>query len=258
MVALRPGDQLVGKINDALRRAPRVRQGLGGHVQLFEKAAQVFGTGRGKGLVDGLVWVAHPHPVAIRTSQQAQQFFLQPAAVLGFIFQDIGPAGVQAVAEKRIRLQRLQSQPDQVIKIHRPAIAERALVVGIDGAPHLGQWQRRRRLVQLLAQGAGRELQVFGIADHIEGDPFDRVRQLFPPDPIRLVFRDLRVQKAVQIARVVAQPGQGGGLTNSLGLPLVDDVELLAQPHQRRALPDNVVAEAVQGAHAIANGQQPI
>ena len=63
----RPADQLVRQPDDRPPRPPRVRQVVLG-VRLRQEGAQVFRMGRREGLVDRLIWIPYPHPVAVRSN----------------------------------------------------------------------------------------------------------------------------------------------------------------------------------------------
>ena len=112
-----------------------------GHAQLRlrNKIAQVFGIGGGEGLVDGLVRVSHPHPVAGPGRQQAQHLFLDQGAVLGLILQDIGPAVLQVRQIAGVRSQQPVCIEHQVRKIHGGIVPQLGLIKAVDVADHLQQ-----------------------------------------------------------------------------------------------------------------------
>ena len=82
---------------------------------------------RGEGGVDRLIGIAHAHPVAF-LGQQAQNLFLQETGVLRLVFEDVRPAGAQAIEQVLIGLQAQQGEADQIVEVEAAAIAQAAFV----------------------------------------------------------------------------------------------------------------------------------
>ena len=110
-----------------------------------QEVAQEARAGGGETLEDGLVRIADAHPIAVRAGEEAQNGLLEVAAILCLVLEDVGPAVPQAHEIVGIRFERQQGEPDEVLEIHRAAIAEGMLVVGIDG---LTERQERGRLLE--------------------------------------------------------------------------------------------------------------
>jgi len=150
--------------------------------------------------------------------------------------------------------QGVQRQPHQVIEIHRAAIGQAALVVGVDADREARQveapfrWQQREQIVW-------RPAQVFGLLDEIAGQ--------LGQDFLKATPRPTGVNLWVKVlGQGVAPFGQALGdniALNLLRLFLVEDDEVVGQPDKRRALVHNVAGQAVQSAHPVADvPDQPV
>ncbi len=183
---------------------------------------------------------------------------MQATAILRLVFEDVGPALAQPRQERRIEAQRLQRQADEVVEVHRAAIGQRALVVGVDRVAHFEQRQRFGELVQPVAQVGRRELQVFGLLDEAGRQPGDVILPAPTAHALRAGFVQLGREDGVQAVRMTADPGLGRVLQDLRRRALVDDLEIVGEAGQRRTLAHDVVRQAVQRAHPVADvGQQP-
>src|SRR4030095_11210594 len=93
-----------------------------------------------KGLVDCLVRVSDANPVSVFTRKLAKNLLLQPTAVLGLVFKDVGPAILQALEKFLIRINRLQREPNQIIKINRAPVFQTTFVGVINAQAHFSHW----------------------------------------------------------------------------------------------------------------------
>ena len=111
---------------------------------------------------------------------------------------------------------------------------------------------------QPLQQHLGRELQVLGPLDKGRA-PRSRTRggQLAALDPLGAVSLQVEGEIGLGNVGVGAEPGFDRILAHGIGLALVDDAEIVGKAHQAGPLADDVVGQAVQGAHPVAKvGQQ--
>ena len=207
MIPLRPVNQIVGQVDDALGRTARIGQLTPRDVRFFQEVTQELGAGCGEGLVDGLVGVADAHPVAVGSDQQPQDFLLQPAAILRLVLQYEGPAIAQPLQVLRVQLQGLQRQADEVIEIHSATIDQGALIVGVDGPTHLRQGKRLRQSVQHRAQLGRSDLRILGLPDEAEGNGAHQARPLIAAHPIPFPLFQIKGQEIVGTVGVAAQPG---------------------------------------------------
>ena len=214
MLSLRPIHQVIGQVDDALGRPARVRQLLALHASPGDESAQILRVGSGKGLINRLVGIAHPHPVTARSGEQPEDLFLEQAAILRLILQDVRPTITQALEQPLIQLEGIQGQPDQVIEIHRSAIDQRSLVIAVDLPAHLcqGQWEGKFR--QALSQFFGGETLILGVADETQPDIPDQIRQVLAIHPGNTVLIQVGIEIASQLIQVAVQPGLRGLLAN--------------------------------------------
>ncbi len=84
----------------------------------------------------------------------------------------------------------------------------------------------------------------------------DQRQQWVAAHPILFAALDLGRDEVLQRKGMAAQPGRGCLVQHLAGRALVDDLEVVGQPHQRRPLAHDVVGQAVQGAHPVAHVRQ--
>ena len=142
--------------------------------------------GSGERLVDGLVGIAHAHPVPAGAGEQPQDLLLKPAAILGLVLQDKRPAIAQPLQELPVQLQRPQRQADEVIEVDRATIGQRPLIIGVDSAAHLGQRERQQKPVQSIDELGRRPLEVLGLADEAARDVGRHTGPLATAHPLAL------------------------------------------------------------------------
>ena len=106
-----------------------------------DELAQVLGVGGGEGFENRLIGIADAHPVAALPRQRPQDLFLQPRAVLRLILQDVDPLALQRSQIIRLFAQHFQRQADQVLKIDRPTISQRAVIIDVNLGADLCQRQ---------------------------------------------------------------------------------------------------------------------
>jgi len=253
-----PIDQQIGKADDAVRRAPRVGERQGGNTLFPEKLAQMARVSRGKCLEDRLVWIAHAHPVTPGPSQQAQDFLLQPAGVLRFILQHIGPPVAQALQVIPIGLQSLQRKADQVIVIECRASREASFVVGIDLDAHLEERGNLMQDVQFCRQLVGRQLHILGQADEAVGNVPHQLRPSLALDPLdaTLLVGKAGINERRCRIGVRGDPFQHRGLQNLLGFLLVGYAKVLCQAQQARSFAHDVVSQPVKRSHPVADARE--
>ncbi len=263
----RPVHQVVGQFDDRRLRATRVGHGMRDHTALFQEVTEKVRVGGGKSLIDGLVGIADAHPVApspsargrraVRTGQQAQDLFLEFAAVLCLVFQDKRPAVAQASQEFFVQTQGHQRQPDQIVKVYAAAIGQAALIVGIDFKSHAHQRQFAGRLAQTEAEGVGVEFHVFGPPDKGSGHVLHQPGPLSALYPLTPWAFQVVSQVAVGQLGMAPHPCFDGVGEDLLRFPLVHDGKVVSQAQQARSLAHDVVGQAVERPHAVANaGQQ--
>ena len=54
----------------------------------------------------------------MRRREQRQHLFLEQAAVLGLVFEDVGPLGLQTGQEIVVGFEGLQGKHDQIVEVH--------------------------------------------------------------------------------------------------------------------------------------------
>ena len=250
-VLQRPVDEPVGEADYGRSTAAAVGHGMRLHVRLLQKIAQVARTGRREGLVNRLVGVADARPVALRAGQQAQDALLQPAAVLGLVLENPGPAPLQPRQVVRVALQDAQRQADEVREVDAAAIAQAVLVTCVNLLADLCQGQGIALISQQRVQIINVGFNVLRLADVAPG----HVAQQGRPVPLAHVAALLQgfVDPALFRARVAAQPAIHRFLQDVLRLALVDNAEVVRQTRQAGPLLHDVVGQAMQGAHAIAH-----
>ena len=153
-----------------------------------------------------------------------------------------------------IRLQRLQGQQDQVIKIDCPAQGQAALIIGIHLQPDFEQGPCPALLLQCLPQFVRLGAQLFGHADQIIGD-FAHIILHVAADALKLL-QVFGLDQRPQGVGVVVEKFAGGIFFDLARRVVVDDVEIFAQPDQAGAFAHDVMRQPVQGAHAIADARQ--
>lgn len=150
--------------------------------------------------------------------------------------------------------EQVEGETDEIVEVHRAAVGEGALVIGIDLKSHRGQWKGSRRTVQEVADFVRGETVVFGGTDEGHGDVRHQVGQLLAADPVTFALVHIGKEIVVQIGGVALQPGVGGFLADEVGFALVNDAEAVLQPGRGRFFADDVVRQPVQGADAVAEG----
>ena len=181
---------------------------------------------------------------------------------------------MQALEIFAVELERLQGQPDQVVIIHRTAVGERALVVGVDGEAQVEQGPgtrdqgsgvrgqgihfraKPRQAVDAFPQQRRGELQVLGQADEVAAQGGDQLGPMVAAHPVAFALVQVGVQPLIGGVRVRGDPGLGGFLQDPRGVALVHDAEIVRQPHQIGPLPHDVVGQPVQRAHPVADVRQ--
>jgi hypothetical protein len=220
--------------------------------------AKIAGVGAGKGGIDRLVGVTHPHPVLGAGGQQPQHPLLHQARVLRLILQHKWPAFLQPQQIALVALQRPQRQHDQVVEVHAATDGQAALVVAVDLHGKVEQRPTPARLVQRLP-GIGRiPAQLLDEADgnlrQLNGVLFHSVLQERGAE----LGDKLRRHVSPKGVGLGAQKGAHGVPLDLVGRAVIDDGELLAEPHQPRPLAHDVVGQPVQRAHPVADaGQEP-
>jgi len=119
-------------MDNALRGATRIGKVPGNHAGFLAKINQIFGIGGCECFIDRLVGISNPYPVAILTDKCAKNFFLEVAGILGFVFQYVIPTMAEPCEIIVIQGKHLESQADQVVKIHRSPKIQGALVIDIN------------------------------------------------------------------------------------------------------------------------------
>ncbi len=137
----------------------------------------------GEGFKDGLVGIAHAHPVAV-TREKAQNIFLNFARVLRLIFEDEGETVLQARKIFGIGLQNFIGERDEVIKVHCAAIAQGLLIFVENPPAHFSKRKRRGRIVQSLAQVFGGDGEIFARTNERKREAVRKVGQLLTAHPI--------------------------------------------------------------------------
>ena len=153
-----------------------------------------------------------------------------------------------------IRLQRLQGQQDQVIKIDRPAQGQTALIIGVDVEAGIEQRPRAALFLEVFRQFVGLSMQFLGQADQIIGD-FAHIVLHKAADALKLL-QVFGFDQRPQGVGVVGEKFAGGIFFDLARRVLVDDVEIFAQPDEAGAFAHDVMRQPVQRAHAIADARQ--
>ena len=130
------------------------------------------------------------------------------------------------------------------------------LVIGVDAQPRLGQRERYGQAIQPLFNCVGGELQIFGGANELEGDIVHEAGQFFAlcPSPFPLVKAGIKV--IIQGCGMLVEPSLNGGGTDTVGLALINNLEIGVQADQRWPLPHDVVSQTVQRADAVPQMRQ--
>ena len=81
---------------------------------------------------------------------------------MGFILQNKRIAITQSLQKFFIAFQQGQSQADKIVKVHRAAIGEGALIVRVNAPAEFSERQRRRRLIKFGTQAFGSQEAIFG------------------------------------------------------------------------------------------------
>jgi hypothetical protein len=131
MVVDDPVEHGVGRADNQGGAAAAVGQGQRDDILPLGEGVEVAGVGGGKGAGDGLVGIAHAHPVAVGAGELVEQNLLQGHAVLGFVFEDVGPAPAQLVAEAGAGFQQPGGFPDEVVKVVGALAGEDGLVTAV-------------------------------------------------------------------------------------------------------------------------------
>ena len=185
----------------------------------------------------------------------AQNRLLQLTAVLGLVLENDRPPRPKAGSIVLIRFERLQGEPDQILKIDRTAIAQGPLVVLEDGDPHL----RQREQPGIVGEGAPQSLRaepiVLGALDEIPGDQ----RDLSPPPGLQNLFASLPGMGGKVLlqskVRVGAKPGMDGVGENVAGLLLIENLEFIGEADQAWPLADDVFRQPVEGPDTVEGSQ---
>ncbi len=165
----------------------------------------------------------------------------------------------QPLQELPIEPEGLQGQPDEIVEIDGAPGGEGPLVVSVDRQPHLYQGQRLSVLLQQETQLRRGAPQVLGLLDKIARQTTDQIGPLLAAEPLPLTLVEIGVEIIVESVRVLAQPALGRLLENLGGGPLVHDLEVVGETGEGRTLPDDVVTEAMEGAHPVAQpGDEPL
>ena len=123
-----------GGVEYALARAVVALEPDHGRVrQLALEVAQVLLRGAAEA-VDRLVVVADHGHVAVLLHQQPQQHPLGEVGVLVLVHEHVAEARGGALAHVRLLVQQAEGAQDQVAEVERPALAEQAVVVGVEAA----------------------------------------------------------------------------------------------------------------------------
>ena len=237
--------------------------GFHGHAQLClrNEITQVFGIGGGEGLIDGLVRIAHPHPVAGPGRQQAQHLFLDQGAVLGLILQDIGPAVLQVRQVAGVRSQQPVGVEHQVRKIHGGIVPQLGLIKAVDVADHLQQRTGKAviRQRQVIPQLFGRDVVILRLRDHVADDVRHVLTPFLPVFFILSLRTQVRVDHKVKgVPHVRVQPQVYRPLQQRVRPDFIQYREVLCNAQLLRMAPDDIQRHAVKGADLIADaGQQP-
>ena len=181
VVVNRPVEQGVGRADDQPGRTAAVGQRAGGHVRPVYEAREEARVGGGEGTGDGLVGVADAHPVAGRAGQLLQQCLLQRHAVLGLVFQHVGPAPAQRLGQIGFVLQPVGRRPDEVVVVQPALPGQRRLIAAVDAGQHVHE-RRAGHVGHVLALSPFLSRRARGFS----AGP-DRRKNLFRP--IALIFR---------------------------------------------------------------------
>ncbi len=105
-------------------------------------------------------------------------------------------------------------------------------------------------------RGCRRQLQVLGQPDRVAGDRRHGLGPMLPAHPVGLAVVQLRRQPGAGRVGMAGHPRVDRLLQDLRRLALVQDREIVREPHQRRPFAHDIVRQAVQRAHAIADARQ--
>jgi hypothetical protein len=195
--------QRVGRADDERGAAAAVGQGERYHVGPVGEGVEEARVGGGKGTGDGLVGVADAHPVAVWSGQAANEGFLQGHAVLGLVFQHVGPAAAQRLGQIGFVLQPVGGRPDEVVIVQSPLPGQRRLIAAVDAGQHVHE--RRAGYVggAALAPTLCRRARGFSVLSPAP---------LLPCSPAPRLPRPYRRENLLRpIAFILRFPNEGGG-----------------------------------------------
>ena len=95
------------------------------------------------------------------------------------------------------------------------------------------------------------ELVILGAANERSSDGADQLGPLLARQPFAIILVERAIGKRLERLRVGSDPAAGRVVEQLRGDALVDNVEILRQAQQGRALAQNIMRQAVQRAHAI-------
>lgn len=168
MIGHGPFDQAVREGDDRGGRTSGIRQFRGFDAPFGEEISEKLRTGGGEGFKDGLVGIAHAHPISVFAGEFAEDDFLEAAGVLGLVFEDVGPAGLEALEEGGVAVNALDGEADEVVEVYAAAVGEGALVVAVEVGAEVGEGEGGV-IEKAGGEGFGGELEVFGAFDEGEG-----------------------------------------------------------------------------------------
>lgn len=215
--------------------------------------------GGGEGAGDGLVGVADAHPVAVwLAGEGVEQVFLQGDAVLGFVFQDVGPALAEGLGQVGPGFQQVGGFPDEVVVVQGPLAQQAVLVAVVDAVEHPeeGVFVPGRGVVVTRPVAEALLNLLRPVALILGGADVGFGGALGGFAPARLALHAVIGQEGVPQVGVFVDPGVHGLVEEVVGLGFVQHDQLVATGGAAGGAADDFQPQAVQGAHVEAHHGQ--